>query len=134
MNLEKMVCSLDLAKRLKELGVKQESYFYWTVCHDCTKEYGHEEYSLQEGVGHGENYSAFLSCELDELLPDCNYAQSASGSDRPLLMSKVDGIYCVGIYNPNGSIFPRFADPNPANARAMMLLYLYENKIIEVPK
>lgn len=29
MKLESQVCSLELAKRLKELGVEQESYFYW---------------------------------------------------------------------------------------------------------
>jgi hypothetical protein len=29
MKLENQVCSLDLAKRLKELGVKQDSYFKW---------------------------------------------------------------------------------------------------------
>lgn len=29
MKLEDQVCSLELAKRLKELGVKLESLFYW---------------------------------------------------------------------------------------------------------
>jgi len=29
MGLEKQVCSLGLAKRLKELGVAQESLFVW---------------------------------------------------------------------------------------------------------
>lgn len=29
MKLEDQVCSLELAKRIKELGVKQESQFYW---------------------------------------------------------------------------------------------------------
>jgi hypothetical protein len=29
MKLEDQVCSLELAKRLQELGVKRESLFYW---------------------------------------------------------------------------------------------------------
>jgi hypothetical protein len=30
MNLESQVCNLELAKKLKELCVKQESLFYWS--------------------------------------------------------------------------------------------------------
>ena len=29
MKLEDQICSLDLAKRLKELGARQESLFWW---------------------------------------------------------------------------------------------------------
>ncbi len=31
MHLEQQVCSLESAKRLKELGVKQDSYFWWAA-------------------------------------------------------------------------------------------------------
>ena len=31
MKLEDQVCSLELAKKLKELGVKQDSLFYWNL-------------------------------------------------------------------------------------------------------
>jgi hypothetical protein len=37
MELAQQDCSLDLAKRLKEFGVKQESEFYWVDWLD----YGH---------------------------------------------------------------------------------------------
>lgn len=34
MKLEDQVCSLELAKRLKELGVQQNNVFYWVQGHD----------------------------------------------------------------------------------------------------
>lgn len=77
MNLENQVCSLELAKRLKELGVKQESHFVWS------------NYNFEDEVGafvgfdkgvdrwvistseEDEGVSAFTASELMEMLPDC---------------------------------------------------------------
>jgi hypothetical protein len=76
MKLEQQVCSLDLAKRLKELGVKQESYFYW-----ATYKLDKPDKSFKNGIflthtlGRFANSliipvaSAFTVAELGEMLP-----------------------------------------------------------------
>jgi hypothetical protein len=67
MTLEKQVCSLELAKRLKELGVKQESYFDNA---DGRTEPWHifsEEYRQVEKQN--SSISVFTVAELGELLP-----------------------------------------------------------------
>lgn len=38
MKLEEQVCSLELAKRLKELSAKQNSQFYWTQISQLDKD------------------------------------------------------------------------------------------------
>lgn len=76
MKLEQQVCSLELSKKLKELGVKQESLFYWSNC--CEKEFTlecslwHDIETWEWGNGHTlENvetkYSAFTVAELGEI-------------------------------------------------------------------
>lgn len=35
MTFEQQVCGLELAKRLKELGVKQESLYWWSETYEC---------------------------------------------------------------------------------------------------
>lgn len=67
MKLEQQVISLDLAKRLKELGVTQESYFWWTQKNllvstsDAIQGYANETGTPL--------YSAFTVAELGEMLP-----------------------------------------------------------------
>ena len=64
MKLEEQVCSLELAKKLKELGVKQDGYFSWELIYkkweirpDCCYE------DLDNVM-----VSAFTVAELGEIL------------------------------------------------------------------
>ena len=71
MELEKQLCSLELAKKLKELGVKQESFWYWTILPSsprlCSKFEIEDECS--RGLFEVKVFSAFSVAELGELLP-----------------------------------------------------------------
>ena len=71
MKLEDQCVSLEMAKKLKELGVNKISLFYWNICHDCENEYpeGSVQWELVYGENHGENISAFTVAELGEILP-----------------------------------------------------------------
>lgn len=81
MNLEQQVCSLDLAKKLKKLGVKQESVFRW-ITGDRSNEYykRNEVFKVQCTDGDGqwvpdhweEVCAAFTVAELVELLTVAN--------------------------------------------------------------
>jgi len=70
--LEKQVCSLELAKRLKELGVKQESAWYWK--HNTESPHGKIDewvlchYGQPYEVNSSYHVSAFTVAELGELL------------------------------------------------------------------
>lgn len=63
--LKSQVVSLDLSKRLKKLGVKQESIFYWDEGDGIEDRL---EYSPNKCIP--ELYSAFLVGELISILQD----------------------------------------------------------------
>ena len=79
MNLDKQVTSLDLSRRLKELGVKQESYFYWLevvddfnvspklVTYKPKNRIG-EYKTTKEGKWEEKGYSAYTVAELGEII------------------------------------------------------------------
>ena len=67
MNLQDQVVSLELSKRLKELGVEQDSIFYWAETFDNIEKFklffdGKPDKKARE-------YHAFAVAELGEMLP-----------------------------------------------------------------
>lgn len=119
MPLEKQVTSLELSKKLKELGVKQESLFYYSrVKHE-------QEYKLDFGI-HGpyetkdldHKISAFTVAELGEMLP---YA--ALGAYFNQFKGANDWSMGYGLEKTINS-------DTEAEARGKMLVYLRENKLI----
>ena len=77
MKLEEQVCSLELAKRLKELGVKQESLFRWTHALAWSKSTdgrktpgrGKDYVEYGNAKAHKDFIAAFTVAELGEMLP-----------------------------------------------------------------
>lgn len=113
MELEKQVCSLELAKKLKELGVKQESLFWWNI---------------SDGIVIGEQYrrppsiSAFTVAELGEMLPG-NFNTIRRG----------DGSWLAYDGNAADNVNHQEISDTEADARAKMLIYLLENNLLTPP-
>lgn len=120
MKFEEQVCSLELAKRLKEIEVKQESLYAYIL-----SEFGvvdGKSYTNQIMLTHGEissspnKWSAFTVAELGEMLPVM--VQSYKSFKK----------YWECVYDP---LEIGFVEKTEANARAKMLIYLLENGLMK---
>ncbi len=124
MKLESQVVSLEIAKKLKELGVKQESSKYW-----CRGKTNGDIQLYNEPLTYipltkgdfrqqqCEHFSAFTVAELGLLLPQLTKSwQSAFGwySENPSIAG-------------DRTILPYDTE---ADARGKCLTYLLENKLI----
>jgi len=153
MELQKQVCSLDLAERLKELGVKQESLFCWMKPDPMHKD-KYDLWKVQEaymGVWYLErpqviglvwcleSFSAFTVAELGEMLPPG--IESFKGNKAHFLNKKHETWWCQAM--PYSEMGTKMNDPKnlyqstyfgstEADARAKMLVYLLENKLATV--
>lgn len=116
--IESHVTSLELSKRLKELGVKQQSDFNWCelapgiikpFCSLCLE---HRDFGSYDII-----CSAYLSSELGEMLPIMTTTYTALKG----------GVWCCE-YDESTKVH---AD-NETNARAKMLIHLIEQGIIKV--
>lgn len=156
MKLEDQVCSLELAQRLKELNVKQESLVYWLNTQHCVhmkvKEDGYTveedengqpiidkiDYRIELGnpfaynIDKENRWCAFTVAELGEMLPysidDGNTFYYPNYTKHP----KYYRIQLLADETKFGSkkMLESFIDDNEANARAKMLIYLIENGLI----
>lgn len=136
MRIEDQCCSLELSKRLKELGVKQESAFYF-VCNaghcDTWKLYPRPnkwnrpitDYWLE-----GAFVSAFTCSELGEMLPK---PKDESDPHTYITRREPDGRWQAweteeGLYDKKGNHI--LADTE-ADARAKMLIFLIKSEIVK---
>lgn len=126
MKLESQVCSLELAKRLKEFGVEQESLFYWPDS-DHVKPVrplaAHEPLSSW--------VSAFTVAELGEMLPDFI-------ENHGFMLTKVKhepGGWWVG-YSNHEEVCKglAFESVKEVDCCAKMLIYLLESKLLTLEK
>jgi len=126
MNLEDQVISLELAKKLKELGVKQESLFYWAGSALWFKRGGvvysqDNEVETFEWIKNNYNdfYSAFSVAELAPLLGE------------ELNRIKRDGKAFVWLKQVGGMGKSQYySEGLEAKARADLLIYLLEGNLI----
>ncbi len=133
MKLEDQVCSLELAKKLKELGVKQGSAFWWLEYHDGWK-LQTTEMNAPKGNPHW--LPAFAVAELGEMLP----WQLIVGAHRYELdlfkNGEVPAHWSVGYTTKDEEIYSvlgmnyQFSETE-ADARANMLIYLLENSLVK---
>jgi len=160
MNLEQQVVSLDLAKRLKELGVKQISLYHWFF-YD-TNPFTDDRWIIttvdedEQLVFDINTYiAAFTVAELGELLPKAiqikteeeekkifSYFRFVTGrslifeEDKPYEVWSVNYI-CDTTNQFRNWLFDTLLtkaiyDKNEANCRAKMLIYLIEKELIKV--
>jgi hypothetical protein len=133
MKLENQVTNLELSKKLKKLGVKQDSLFWW--CYEymfahkkypdkrCALAYS-DELKVTISYKKNEHISAFTVAELGEMFP----TNIQLPFKRPTMNSEKEWGE-KWFWSGSGGRQPA---ENEADARAEMLIYLLENKIIKL--
>ena len=122
MKLEYQCVSLPLAKRLRELGVKQSSLFYWR---DYNSDAG-SELIFAPNVFHEkaftvyDYYSAFTVAELGVLLPE-------SWQYNMIRFDRKEGAFEGEIMDDKYYQI----DSLETDCRAKMLIYLLENGLLK---
>ena len=125
MQLKDQVCNPKLSKKLKELGVEQDSIFTWTGEEGDyyirqSPRLMYESAGMSQTIG--EVLSAFTVAELGEMLPD----YLGVVFNKSWLTCVKVGLWEVGYPEKEKS----FEANTEADARAKLLIYLLENNLV----
>lgn len=122
MELEQQVCNSSLAKRLKKLGVKQESLFYYAA----------NSKDIYLSAYEKDSVSAFTVAELGNILKNINKIKNMFVTSEYLQMTYKNNFkWICSLNETNKDVIFKQADTE-ADARAKMLIYLLENKLIKL--
>ena len=126
MKIEEQCVSLELAKRLKLLNVKQESLFYW---YNGLKQVvmfnaGDDEKSVKDIERTVNLYSAFTTAELGKMLEKAGSNKFIKAYGEVFNFKGTTWVGILGIMN-------LMKDPEMG---ARMLIYLLENNLIILKK
>lgn len=137
MKLENQVVCRELSQKIEKLGVKQESVWAWMDWHKGKYSYRPDVAVIQTKLAEENEFykekvlfSAFTVAELGEILPKI---VKKNGIEFWLTMYKQNNFWRIG-YNENqlSSLCEHTKGDTEANARAKMLIYLIEKKLIKV--
>ena len=134
MKLEDQVVNLEISKRLKNLGVKQESYFVWVETPVITP----PQWELMKATDlqnayQGQNFfSAFTVAELLELLPSELSKGGWEKWDNRFELAAHAGKKWLARYYAGDAFDKGVVAKTPADACAGMLVDLIENNLLTV--
>lgn len=147
--IEDHVVSLDLARKLKEMGYPQNSSFWWSK--DNHDHVGWDVYYIYESLGSQEwftlnktqDIAAPLASELGEWLPKFIDPGNEPGRFNLYTTWVIHALgrpyqevnWSIGYYNPSDKerdypLTNSYEDSNEANLRAQMIIDLVENNYL----
>ena len=126
MKLEDQVCSLEYSIKLKKLGIKQDSLFWWKRYKPIEgSTYISPEWKISIHKGSGNNYdltSAYSPSELGEIAKGLLFDITIDG----------DGVWVLNYYLGYGTYNNHtFKGSNLADLMAKMILANHKDKEIE---
>ena len=135
---KKYVISLEISKRMKDLGFKQESLWYWE---ESTHSIKNNDKTFTLALLKERRlkaiwikyYSAYTVAELGTILPDWFFTMRLDGGRGWCCVDEDAPIDSYGVkIDKKGGYYPECLADTEANARGLMACYLKENKLLEV--